>query len=76
MLAGSAFSSEPVFGSATDSGFFGKGRDAGNWKKSNCGVSDRSISPSSSAAVNSPSWALLAEDSPNSSSSRISGFPE
>jgi hypothetical protein len=40
-LPGSAFSSEPVFGSSTDCVRFGKGRDEGNWKKSNCGVADR-----------------------------------
>ena len=39
-FAASAFSSEPIFGSSTCV-CFGKGRDEGNWKKSNCGVSDR-----------------------------------
>lgn len=47
LVAGSTFSSEPVFGSSADSICFGKGRDAGNWKKSNCGVSDQSCQHSS-----------------------------
>ena len=41
VLVGSASTPSPLSVSATESGCFGNGRDAGIWKKSNCALSDR-----------------------------------